>query len=74
MMTPNKVFRAHEKRFEGIQKLDFALGKWEHVPEKSEIFPGRTGRCLNTFLKLSTLKSTKLKQQANITSSKSPSN
>jgi hypothetical protein len=30
-----------------------------------------SGRCLNAFLKLSTLKSTKLKQQTSITSTKS---
>jgi hypothetical protein len=34
-MNPNKVFRAHEKGFYNIQKLDFALGKIEKGSENS---------------------------------------
>ena len=44
--------------------MDFALGKMGKGSGKSEKFPERVGRRLNAFLKLSTLKSTKLKQQA----------
>ena len=60
-MSPNKVVGAHEKGFQSIQKFNFALGK---MGKDSEKFPGRTRRHLNVFLKLITLKSTKLKQQA----------